>query len=296
MAPENKVDKWKADIAAIAEREPGLPHCSNLLRKLELPGAITPGWQSAFDILIPKYIGLRKTIIDNDIETEIYKELVNKTNDYMATLRSDICNVFSHQSDFISSVVPELFLLIFRNISSVCCIDYEVTSQKDLIVECMFDSYEGGRMILKKKRVDVMVALPGELKFKGEVNSDFCIPIIAMEIKTNMDKNMISGIEHSVESLKRTFPNCLYFAISEYSDFAIENQNYSATYIDELFILRKQKRSEIRRGGAISNDIGIDLIESIVEQSKNHILETHGSVKSLVTRMDKGTLIKSKKL
>jgi hypothetical protein len=120
--------------------------------------------------------------------------------------------------------------------------------------------------------------------------NDFYIPIVAAEIKTNLDKTMLSGIEHSVESLKRTFPKCLYYVIAELSDFNYKDQNYAATGIDEMYVLRKQKRSSVRRTGSRSN---IDshliktILENIVAAMRNCAIENQ----SLQERMSKGKLI-----
>jgi hypothetical protein len=161
-------------------------------------------------------------------------------------------------------------------------------SQKDLAIELMFDT--NGNIVSKKKRMDMAVLRRCSLVCNNVEFDDFYIPILAAEIKTNLDKNMLSGIEYSVESMKRTFPKCDYYVITELSDMAYERQNYASTGIDEIYILRKQKRSNVRRGNR-RNDIDNTLIKQILENSVT--IMRHSLIDSLPLpeRMTRGKLV-----
>jgi hypothetical protein len=165
-----------------------------------------------------------------------------------------------------------------------------VTAQKDIVIECNFDVSAGGRIIEKRKRMDVAILSPGTLSFK-DVAIEFWIPAVCVEVKTNIDKNMLSGIESSVETLKRTFPRTKYYAIGEYSDFQIDAQNYAATGIDEILIVRQQKRSAVRRSPGARNPIGEILLTSFLAEVRSHLLESMQTHKNLATRLPTGRLI-----
>ena len=77
---------------------------------------------------------------------------------------------------------------------------------------------------------------------------------------------MIAGIETSVSDLKKTFPLCRYFVITEFPDFDIENQNYANTEIDEIYMLRKQIRGEYRKSG-IAKPISIEVIRALIDEA-----------------------------
>lgn len=101
---------------------------------------------------------------------------------------------------------------------------------------------------------------------------------------------MLAGIEASVETLKRTFPRALYYAIGEYSDFEIEAQNYASTGIDEILIVRNQKRSSVRRNPAARNPISEQLIASFLDEVKMHIESAIVAPSDLAARMVEGRL------
>jgi hypothetical protein len=103
---------------------------------------------------------------------------------------------------------------------------------------------------------------------------------------------MISGIENSVESLKRTFPKCLYFAITEFADFSIEKQNYATTFIDEIYVLRKQRRSDYRTTDSM-NDIDPNLIDAIAKRVESYVSCYKKSILTIKQRMRVGTLVQN---
>ena len=285
-----KLEIWRRKIEGCAGQN--LPHANNILHKLKLPNARTQKWIDAFGTLIPRYLQFRTATIDKRNLQDPYQNLVLRLNRYLDILRSPRCSkVFSPQSDFASSVIPEFFYILLNGIVQSRGMEYEVSAQKDLVVECLFDSLDNGRLIFKKKRVDVAVLQPASLEFNDKVQNDFSIPVVAMEVKTNVDKNMISGIEHAVESLKRTFPRCLYFAVAEFADFALEKQNYATTEIEEIIILRKQKRSNVRRG-ATAQGVDLDIVNWLAKRVIKHLELSSGATSSLSDRMSKGFLIR----
>jgi hypothetical protein len=291
-----KEDKiWIKEVTESYQSPQTIPsHASNLIHQLKKEKK-NDKLKKALEIILPNYIKYSSILLkDNNLTEEEIVVLVKNLNEYMNSLRDkSVMGVFRHQADFYSSVLPEFFNLLFRNITKNLNDKIHVNSQKDIIIDCIFDPYNEGRVVFKKKRVDVAIVLKSQFNFNDEEISDFAIPLVAIEIKTNLDKNMLSGIEQSVDSLKETFPLCLYYCISELADFAIEKQNYASTQIDEVFILRKQKRGPVRRGGPLE-DVDVNLVLEVVEQVKNHLSKFDEPIKSLKDRMSEGYLIKGK--
>jgi len=287
---KDRTDRWLADIHELITNRGKLrlPHLTNLQTKIGLTGAKSEKWQAAFELLIPAYVEFHKCLFSGKEKLDI-ERIVIAVNQYLNVLKRDEAKVFSHQSDFTSSVLPEFFCGLFSQLVEPDQ-NFVPTAQGNIIIDCVFDAHQNGRVVLKKKRVDFAVLLDTEFCFNGAVIDDFKVPILAMELKTNLDKNMLSGIESSVESMKRTFPNCLYFVIAELADFNTEKQNYAATYIDEIYILRKQKRSVARKGGDIQ-DIDVDLIREIITRALAHFASASEAVKSIGDRVQDGILI-----
>lgn len=284
-----KVDKW---IRETIELHPGgiPPHGTNLLHQLNKKTATNKEWQKAFETIMPAYSDFHRAKIDERDPSGKYNQIVGSLNKYMEALKKTECRIFKHQADFYSSVIPEVFHKLFSEILIEMESEFIVSSQKDIVVDCIFDVFEGGRLIFKKKRVDVAIVLPCNLELNGQKH-EFAIPVIAMEVKTNIDKNMLSGIEQSVESLKRTFPACLYYAVSELADFSVEKQNYATTNIDEIYILRRQKRSEVRKNLSSLKEVDTSLIEEIAQRTITHLTHFESPITTLKQRLNSGILI-----
>lgn len=266
------------------------PHLRNLITQINKKKQ-EKKYSNALERIIPAYLEFAKTFNKSVNSEGYYIQLSESVEKYFNILKSDICKVYRHQSDFISSVIPELLHRIFSKICKEFETDFKVSSQKDVIIDCTFDAFNNGRVNFKKKKMDVSITIPIKLNFNG-IEYDFAIPVVAIEVKTNLDKNMLSGIEQSVESLKKTFPTCLYFNVSELADFAIDKQNYATTKIDEIFILRKQKRSQIRgKNATLIKPIDVQTIEEIIFNITNHLKDLDVPVEKIKDRMIVGKLI-----
>ena len=264
-----------------------LPHCSNLLHQL---AKRERGKENVYTQILNLYIPIRQLQFDrNDIPGYILA-VTEKVNQYMDCFWPPENNPFSHQADFVSSIIPEMLCMLFGHIISAYEVELEVSAQKDLAIECIFDIAGGGTIRFKNKRVDVAVVKPCRLLF-NDVPSELPIPLIAIECKTNLDKNMISGIEHSVNELKKTFPDCRYFVVSELSDFNVKKSNYASSGIDEIYILRQQKRGVIRRTPLQRNTVNQNLVREIADGLIKNINAMNADLIDLDTRMQSGKLI-----
>jgi len=265
------------------------PHGSNLLTKLksELNAAKT----NALNIVAPMYIALHNKFLEFESGHVDLKKILIETECYYDLIKRKDINIFPHQSDFISSLIPELLCVLLRRVLNqrVEFGHLKVVAQKDIMIECNFDTSEGGRIIEKKKRMDVAILSPGNLTFNGSL-IELYIPTFCAEVKTNIDKNMLSGIESSVETLKRTFPKSKYFAISEFSDFDLKSQNYASTGIDEIFIIRHQKRSDIRKSPHLRNPLSEKLISEFINELEVYLISQINEGRSLHDRMANGKL------
>lgn len=264
-----------------------LPHCSNLLHQLNKREV---GREGLYEQIVNLYLPTRQVQFDLNNISEYIAEVTTLVNHYMDFFWPPQNNPFSHQADFVSSIIPEMLCMLFGHIISACGAELEVSAQKDLTIECIFDISSGGTIRFKNKRVDVAVVKPSLLVFNG-IDNELPIPLMAIECKTNLDKNMISGIEHSVNELKKTFPDCKYFVVTEMSDFDVKKSNYASSGIDEMYILRQQKRGPIRRNPADRKPITPVLIQEIADILIHNIAAMSADVVGLDSRMQSGKLI-----
>lgn len=263
-----------------------LPHCSNLLFQLQKEDGKL---QNILASAVEKYLKMRNIDVILPLE-EYIKQITKATNDYMNLFWPPKNNPFSHQADFGSSILPEMLCIIFSHIIGEQDVDLEVTAQKDLTIECIFDFTNGGNVRFKNKKVDVAVVKNCTLKLDEQENS-FPIPLLAIECKTNLDKNMLSGIEFSVGELKKTFPECSYLVVTELSDFDVKKSNYASSGIDEIYVLRKQKRAETRREPHPRNLVNCELVFEIANLLKSGIEGINSDTDALGEKMLTGKLI-----
>ena len=263
-----------------------VPHCSNLLYQLKKKRPIQ---ERLFNDIVNLYIATRTIPFTPDNTSSYIYNITHAVNEYMNFYWPPSRNPFPAQADYTSSIIPEMLCLIFHNISKELNEEIRISAQKDLAIECLFDISGGGSIRLKNKRVDVAVFKSTSLKFQ-DTSVDFPVPLLAIECKTNLDKNMLSGIEQSVSDLKKTFPDCYYFVVTEVSDFDV-NLNYASSGIDEIYVLREQKRGTIRRTPESRNPLDANLICEIVEKLKSNIDLLNSNTADLQTRMTTGKLI-----
>ena len=263
-----------------------IPHCSNLIHQLERKNeADLP----MYNQIVELYMETRTVLYSDDLKAYV-TALCEKVNRYMGFFWPPARNPFSHQSDFTSSIIPEMLCTLFRTIIRRMGEDLDVSAEKDLTIECTFGITGGGVIRFKNKRVDVAVVKNCSLQFNGQ-EAILPVPLIAIECKTNIDKNMLSGIEQSVTDLKKTFPDCYYYVVSEVSDFDVKKSNYASSGINEIFILRKQKRGVIRRNPEERNEINVDLLCELGQILIEAIQYANEQAVDLNTRMQNGKLI-----
>lgn len=269
-----------------------LPHGSNLRTKIGTSIANSGRNDAVLIGIGTKYEALIESIEGYTSEDTLgwINECLSDFEKYYKFLREDLNKKFSHQSDFLSSLVPEFLYQLYSKFVVSKFPDLEITTQKDIIIDMSFLPYKELPMVVKPKRVDVAIIKSMPLKI-DDIEIGFNITMVGVEVKTNLDKNMISGVEYSVDRLKKTFPLSKFYLISEFADFALEKQNYASSQIDEIIILRKQKRSEVRRDIALTKDIDIELVNSHIIEVINYLESVINAPESLNTRMQSGKLI-----
>lgn len=267
--------------------QPLPPHSTNLMHQLNKN---EPKNLPLFNDVCNRYFRFRKEAsIRNNVDlSEYISSVVDETNSYMDLFATK--NPFSHQQDFTSSIIPEMFYFIFSRIIKESEFHLFVQAQDDLPIECMFDLHGGGRILFKYKRLDLSLCRKSVLTLNG-IQHTFVIPMLAMEIKTNLDKNMLAGIENSASALKKTFPKCLYLVVSEFADLAADKLNYASTDIDEIYIIRNQRRASVRGNKNPKNNINTELVKDIAYVTVDLLNSFSKEQMTLEERMKTGKLI-----
>jgi hypothetical protein len=169
---------------------------------------------------------------------------LNDYVDYVKAIESKH-TFFNWRSNFAGSVIPEFFYRYLVARFDALGIQ-AMYSTKESVVEATFSISEAGGIDLRRKDQDLCVGVRLQRLSPDGNEVPFLAPAACCEVKTNIDINKLNGLDFSAERLKRSFPGASYFLITETIDFSL-NDNYSAGYIDEIFVLRKQVRSVARK-------------------------------------------------
>jgi hypothetical protein len=242
------VQTWAKQLnALVADGE--RPHGSNLLHQVKRNVAIADPRVLVLGRVIPPYLKLcqRVKALPHRPSSAQIATVVAELDCYLGLLEKKENDIFKRQADLKTSVIPEFLVHVFERLVVGSPVPVRVVGQSELIIDVTFDPRVPGYIVPKTQRVDIAVVVPVEFSIGGANVDGFGVPLVAAEVKRHFDKNMFAGTEHSVAALKRTFPRCAYFAMGEWSDFDIEGQNYANSGIDEILVLRNQKRSAYRR-------------------------------------------------
>lgn len=102
--------------------------------------------------------------------------------------------------------------------------------------------------------------------------ADTVIPVVAIECKTYLERNMLDSCAATASRLKSAMPYCVYIVASEY--MKMSDATPELTDIDEVYILCKAKNSDRERrkkNGEPPFDIDASLIIDLFERVERHL-------------------------
>lgn len=173
-------------------------------------------------------------------------------------------SIFNWRSNFAGSIIPEFIyrclhaIFVSKNIPALF-------STRDSVVELTLSGAQDGGWEVRHKDQDLTIGLREDSIVCGKKTLTFLVPIVAMEVKTNIDINKLNGLDFSAEGLKKTFPAGKYLLVTETIDFSLKD-SYAGGSIDEVYVLRKQVRSQARRQlGVLHHDVFERLFLDVME-------------------------------
>lgn len=239
-----------------------LSHNNNLAQKRRLTDEADH--QALCDDIENRYKVYISRLSDNDIAAGNLDPAVAAVGEYLDYAKEveKEYSRFNWRSDFAGSILPEF---IYRLLGQYLTAHQLVPlfSTRDSVVEVSLSGNAGGGWNVRRKNQDLCIGLRHEQVLKNGIEEKFVVPLIAVEVKTNIDINKLNGLDFSAERLKRTFPSSNYFLVTETIDFSLD-QNYASGSIDEIYVLRKQVRSQARRKkDSLKADVFVRLIDDV---------------------------------
>jgi len=243
------------------------PHGSNISHQLSNIKKLSAKKVAALDAVCPKYLEFISDIDTLMTQDEYPDPTVARDilETYLANLRQPEINCFDSVTDFFTSAAPEFFLRLYHRMIEILDLDLYASGQKDIPIELAFDPSSASIFIPRFQRVDIAILKNMTLVADENPLEEFCIPVYVAESKTYFDKNMISGVAYSATSLKTTFPRCICVSVGEWSDFDLKKQSFAGTSINEIYVLRNQKRANFRSTGTIQ-PISTDTMRLVIFQ------------------------------
>ncbi|MGH7950698.1 MAG: Bpu10I family restriction endonuclease [Limisphaerales bacterium] len=126
---------------------------------------------------------------------------------------------------------------------------------------------------ISKKNQDFAIAKKVNCTFETNGNKqmfELIVPCVAIEIKTFIPITMLGQSDHEARRLKEGNPNSLYIIVAEQNALS-QAVNLKRLSIDEIFILRKQKRNSSKNRVADKKPIDSLVVEELYRLVKDFL-------------------------
>lgn len=259
----------------------------------------------AYDEFIRKAVGISFKPDDTDAADAAVSELTGYLNEY----RRVAIPVFekrdnSGQENLRSSILEEFLQLLLYPLTAGVRQHYSralVLGKANSYVSLTFSPsrfaalFEAPLPTIHTKDQDLVLgctvnliartASEGELLPSESAELQTVVPIVAVECKTYIERNMLDSSAGTAKRLKSAMPYCLFMVAAEY--MKMEDAYPELTDIDEVFILTKMSNSERlrqRQQGGVSHDICADLVQELFRMVRRHLRRVWWSPSDAILR------------
>lgn len=267
---------------------PNSSHSNNIRQKLSRFNELDENIKAILEEVKKKYITYLKSanwaaVSEGDVSYAV-SALEKYVNFVKEVEKQD--KFFNWRSDFAGSVIPEFIYRIIKCRLKKLNITH-FFSTRDSVVEITLHGTGDDAWNIRRKNQDLCLGTAKCTVLLGGVEEKFVVPTIIFEVKTNIDKNKLNGLEFSAERSKKTFSTSKYFLITETVDFSLKD-NYSAGPLDEIYCLRKQLRSGSRKE---KQPLQADVFKNLLDDIAKIMLSSSISKGHVYDRLDSGKLI-----
>lgn len=229
--------------------------------------------------------------LDSEKEYELKKKvfLLNDYKNYIDTLSE----YFKPQDQLSSSIIEEFLYLLFKDIPYLTD-DLNkgllFMGQAQAYLDLSFAPKNLSHFVanpgvyINQKKHDFIIYKKVSCVFRtggNEEKVELIVPAVAIECKAYIPKTMFDQAQYEAQRLKEGNPFALYIIVAEQN--ALSNDvNLKNTKVDEIFILRKQKR--ISKKKPIDSGVVSDLYKFVKEYLEKDWFDSRKA-------MEKGRLI-----
>lgn len=238
-----------------------------------------------FDTVINAYEEYRNRIENiKTLTNEDLKQIVSFLNSYREVAIPVFDNVpNSGQTGLGSTIMEEFFYLLFKKKMDLLELEHNnvFVGKGNSYVSLSFtpssfiNVFNNPNANIHTKDQDFVLGANVEIQITADGvshNTPTVIPIVAIECKTYLERNMLDSCAATAGRLKNAMPYCIYIVASEYMKMA--DASPELTDIDEVYILCKAKnadRERRRKNNEPPFEIDADLIIDLFERVERHL-------------------------
>ena len=241
--------------------------------------------KATFDVIFGFYESYRNTIdsIESLTEMDLY-EMVKALNGYRQAAIPVFDSVdHSGQSGLGSTIMEEFFYLLFQKQTifmglshanlfvgkgnSYVSLSFAPNSFASIFNKPNTYVHTKDQDFVLGANIEILVASDG-----ASERTETVIPVIAIECKTYLERNMLDTCAATASRLKKAMPYCVFIVVAEY--MKMSDASPELTDIDEVYVLCKAKnteREQRQRNGELPHDIQADLIIDLYNRVTRHL-------------------------
>ena len=220
-------------------------HASNILAK-------NKNQDKDIGLFIDKYLQFSKSL-EGDLVLAV--DALNRYKDYVHKH-----NVYTAQSKLDPSIIEEFLCRVLKHKFGNGVLQYGSVSAYSSLYFSYPDIKQGVEIKLNVKDQDVGIYKEEVLSINAGKEHRVSIPIVCIECKTYLDKTMYEGSVATATKIKTGNPYCQFFLVTETYDVS-KNVDIKTTDIDNIYVLRKQRR----RSNSPKNPIHVDVVKHLMD-------------------------------
>lgn len=172
-----------------------------------------------------------------DIAAKMFDEYYNKVQCFSKKYKID------SRSKFESSFLEEISSYLFRDLPEIKNNTYDIFN-KGIYAGIKIDT--NNQIDIIKKDVDFCIGKKFKFRIDNNPQIDVIVPVVAVEVKTYLDKTMFGEVQYSSQSIRSAVPNSKTYVLMGYKELS-DNNIIAArqdSALTEMFVLRDGKQKK----------------------------------------------------
>jgi hypothetical protein len=254
---------------------------SFLYHKKNLVGKIQSNYKQIGDVfrefketVYDRYQEQQCTIVETDEQAihqkvQVLYEYYGTLDEFVSRVADEHGKKITPQSKFRPTVLEEFCGFLFKDLPQIEDLGLDFFNKK-IFAGITLD--KEGKAKIKTKDVDFCIGKQFNVKI-GNENHVILIPIVAIEVKTYIDKTMFSEAQFTAQKMKQGSPNVRVYVLTEENQIDVnEIPTKGQTPIDQIFVIRDKTTQQI---------------------SSDAVFEFYCEVKSVLEQIRRDTIINS---